>query len=98
MSKDKFATQSTTYAAGTSHVTMYVAGHAVDRDITTCMRTDAIGGSSPVQRVWWKVDLKGVYSIYSVNILFKNYVDKGKLNISHKKILCKVDLGERTKC
>ncbi|XP_078329598.1 uncharacterized protein LOC111116561 [Crassostrea virginica] len=39
----------------------------------TCMRTDTIGGNSPYLAVWWKVDLGGVYNIYSVNILFKNY-------------------------
>ena len=37
------------------------------------MKTDVIGENSPDQTVWWKVDLGGVYGIYSVNILFKNY-------------------------
>ena len=56
---------------------MYKAGNAVDRNITTCMRTDAIGESSHDQTVWWKVDLGGVYNIYSVNIVFKNYEGDG---------------------
>uniref|UniRef100_A0A8W8NYI9 Multiple epidermal growth factor-like domains 10 n=1 Tax=Magallana gigas TaxID=29159 RepID=A0A8W8NYI9_MAGGI len=29
--------------------------------------------TSPYKTTWWKVDLGGVYSIYSVTILFKNY-------------------------
>ncbi|XP_078327574.1 uncharacterized protein LOC111116514 [Crassostrea virginica] len=37
------------------------------------MRTQPIGTNSPNQTVWWKVDLCGVYTIYSVNILFKTY-------------------------
>ena len=52
---------------------MYKAGNAVDGNITTCMRTDAIGVNSHDQTVWWKVDLGGVYNIYNVNIVFKNY-------------------------
>ena len=72
MSKNKVATQSTTYTSGSS-VLQYVAGNAMDRDITTCMRTDVIGPNSPDETLWWKVDLGGVYNIYSVNILFKNY-------------------------
>ena len=70
LSKNKVATQSTTAPSNTDS---YRAGNAVDRDITTCMRTDTIGVNSPDKTVWWKVDLGGVYSIYSVNILFKNY-------------------------
>ena len=27
--------------------------------------------------MWWKVDLGGVYNIYSVSIRFKNYIGKG---------------------
>ena len=42
---------------------MYKAGNAVDRNITTCMRTDAIGVNSRDQAVWWRVDLGGVYNI-----------------------------------
>ncbi|XP_078327570.1 uncharacterized protein LOC144623176 isoform X2 [Crassostrea virginica] len=39
------------------------------------MRTDEIGAGTyvPDKIMWWKVDLGGVYNIYSVNILFKNY-------------------------
>uniref|UniRef100_A0A8W8P1M3 Uncharacterized protein n=1 Tax=Magallana gigas TaxID=29159 RepID=A0A8W8P1M3_MAGGI len=39
------------------------------------MRTLEIGSNSPYKTVWWKVDLGGVYSIYSINVLFKNYDD-----------------------
>ena len=73
MSKDKDASQSTTYGASTSDANLYVAGNAVDRDVTTCMRTSPIGGTSSYNSVWWRVDLGGVHSIYSVNIMFKNY-------------------------
>ena len=65
--------QSTTATPPTNDPNRYVAGNAVDRDITTCMRTETIGSNSPDKTVWWKVDLGGVYNIYSVNILFKNY-------------------------
>lgn len=37
------------------------------------MRTNNIGLTSPDKTVWWKVDLGGVYSIYSINLLFKSY-------------------------
>ena len=39
------------------------------------MRTDEIGAGIyvPEKKMWWKVDLGGVYNIYSVNIMFKNY-------------------------
>ena len=74
MSKNKIATQSTT-AVGP--IDDYRAGNAVDRDITTCMRTLPIIGTSTDKTMWWKVDLGGVYNIYSVNILFKNYDQHG---------------------
>nr|XP_022305554.1 multiple epidermal growth factor-like domains protein 10 isoform X2 [Crassostrea virginica] len=37
------------------------------------MRTKPIGPNALDRTVWWKVDLGGVYNIYSVSILFKNY-------------------------
>ena len=73
MSKNKVATQSQTCQPPQQNSNIYVAGNAVDRDITTCMRTNVIGTTSPYKTVWWRVDLGGVYNIYSVNILFKNY-------------------------
>nr|XP_022306098.1 receptor-type tyrosine-protein phosphatase alpha-like isoform X1 [Crassostrea virginica] len=73
LSKDKVATQSTTSPPSIIDANKYVAGNAVDRDITTCMRTKEMGIGSPDQTAWWRVDLGRVYSIYSVNILFKNY-------------------------
>ena len=76
LSKNKVCTQSNTHPGSTD---AYRASNAVDRDITTCMRTEVIGsGSSYVYKTtWWKVDLGGVYNIYSINILFKNYDDYG---------------------
>ena len=49
----------------------------MDGTISTCMRTEPIGLSSPDKTVWWMVDLGGIYNIYSVNILFKNYEELG---------------------
>nr|XP_022305539.1 receptor-type tyrosine-protein phosphatase alpha-like [Crassostrea virginica] len=51
----------------------YKPANAVDREVSTCMRTTDIGSTGNVHEMWWKVDLGGVYNIYSVNILFKNY-------------------------
>lgn len=51
----------------------YAARFAVDRNTLTCMRAQEIGLTSPGKTVWWKVDLGGVYIIYSIAILFKNY-------------------------
>nr|XP_022311645.1 multiple epidermal growth factor-like domains protein 10 isoform X2 [Crassostrea virginica] len=73
LSKDEVATQSTTFPPPPNDADKNIAGNAVDRDITTCMRTEHIGPNSLDKTVWWKVDLGGVYGIYSVNILFKNY-------------------------
>ena len=74
LSFQKDATQSRTYPGSRG---MYGADNAVDGDISTCMRTDAIGKNSPYEYMWWKVDLGGVYTIYSVNILFKRYDGHG---------------------
>ena len=73
LSINKVATQSKT-APPTN---VFTAGNAVDRDITTCMRTEGIGLTNPDKAEWWKVDLGGVYNIYSVKILFKNYAGFG---------------------
>ena len=73
LSYKQVASQSTTYPHPQNEPQKYVAGNAVDRNPTTCMRTEAISANSPDKTVWWKVDLGGVYNIYSVNILFKNY-------------------------
>lgn len=70
LSYSKIASQSHAYV-GTS----YDAGNAVDGNIATCMRTRVIGiGPTPQDRkMWWKVDLGGLYTIYNINIQFKNY-------------------------
>lgn len=51
----------------------YAASNAVDGNTATCMRTRDIGRSSSDKTVWWKVDFGGIFSIYSINILFKEY-------------------------
>lgn len=81
LSYNKTATQSTTPS---DDETKYGAGNAVDRNTQTCMRTIEIGRSSPDKTVWWKVDVGGVYSIYSINIIFKNYDGFGKSLLSSK--------------
>lgn len=70
ISLNKVATQSHTHKGDG-----YSAHNAVDRNTSTCMRTRDIGTSSDDKTVWWKVALGGVYSIYSVTILFKDYRD-----------------------
>lgn len=70
LSYKKYATQSHSYRD-----TIYEAGNAVDGNILTCMRTLEIGTNSIYKTVWWKVEFGGVYSIYSINVLFKNYDD-----------------------
>ena len=70
LSQDKLTTQS---ATAMSPSNAFTAGNAVDRDIKTCMRTEGIGLTSKYKSEWWKVDLGGIYNIYNVNILFKNY-------------------------
>lgn len=66
ISYNKVATQSHTYPVGA----YYVANNAVDGDIATCMRTDIIGMNDPDKTLWWKVDLGGLRSIFSISILF----------------------------
>ena len=81
LSHNKDASQSHTYP-GASWIT-YGAELAVDGNTATCMRTEAIGSNSPYKTMWWKVDLGGVYNIYSVNILFKNYDGFGMYHKAH---------------
>lgn len=68
LSKQKIATQLHTYPGQN-----YNASNAVDGNPSTCMRTLPIGHSSPNKTAWWKVDLGGVYSIYGISIIFKDY-------------------------
>ena len=86
LSLNKVATQSTTATPPRTAPNRYAAGNAVDGDIRTCMRTEEIGTNSPDKTVWWKVDLGGVYNIYSVNILFLNYDGYGIFSNFHMKI------------
>lgn len=75
------ATQSLTYNGP-----YYNAINAVDRNTDTCMRTDDIGNKAPQTQktTWWKVDLGGMYRIYSISILFKNYNNLGMYHIYYK--------------
>ena len=83
LSYNKNASQSHTFSGAG-----YGAENAVDGNTATCTRTEPIGRNSPYKTVWWKVDLGGVYSIYSVNILFKNYDGYGIfLSYFHMKII-----------
>lgn len=75
LSYNKLATQSPIYPS--SH-TLYFARNAVDRNSSTCMRTDLIGRHSHYKKMWWKVDLGGIHNIYSIDILFKTYDSYGK--------------------
>lgn len=70
LSNGKSSIQSHTY---TGSKDLYGAKNAVDENTNTCMRTEAIGRSNPDKTVWLKVDLGGVFNIYSINVLFKNY-------------------------
>lgn len=60
---------------------LYAANYAVDRNPTTCMRTDDIGHTATdkpqLHSTWWKVDFGGTFNIYSINILFKKYINFG---------------------
>lgn len=66
----------------------YDAGNAVDRDLSTCMRTREIGFNSSYKTVWWKVDFGGVYNIYSINIVFRSYNGSGKMICYFKISIC----------
>lgn len=61
---------------------LYEANNAIDRNTAKCMRTDNIGFNSQFKFMWWKLDLGGVYNIYSIHILFKEYEQYGMYVIS----------------
>ncbi|XP_034321052.2 uncharacterized protein [Magallana gigas] len=71
LSYNKTASQSTRVAWPFSDVSN--AKNAVDRNALSCTKAQYIGLNSPDKTLWWKVDLGGMYNIYSVNIIFKNY-------------------------
>lgn len=76
---DDLSFEKAAYQSSTAAGDYYYAINAVDRKLSTCMRTKDIGQTkeSSSERMWWKVDLGGVYNIYSINIIFKNYEGKG---------------------
>lgn len=84
LSFQAFASQSPVFPTPSSLSHLYKASNAVDRNTATCMRTDQIGPQSPHQSTWWKVDLGGVYNIYSIHILFKDYENFGTCVIGYK--------------
>ena len=52
--------------------------NAVDRNIGTCSKSEAIGRSSN-KVIWWYVDLGEILSVYDIRIQFKDYgTDMGK--------------------
>lgn len=67
----------TSWQSTTHEGSQYYAMNAVDRNITTCMRTRGIGRTTLLKRDWWKVDLGEIYNIYDVNIVFKSYDSYG---------------------
>ena len=69
------------------HAEFYKATNALDRNISTCTRNEGFGLSSQHKSVWWRVDLGGVYNIYSVNILFKHYEGYGILDCFLKRCI-----------
>lgn len=75
LSVQGFASQDPRYPG--QEYRLHEAGNAIDRNTATCMRTDAIGPTAPYKHTWWKVDLGGVYSIHSIDILFRNYDTSG---------------------
>lgn len=52
------------------------ADYAVDRSISTCMRTGDIGFTSSGKITWWYVDLGGLKSVGNIRIQFKDYGDE----------------------
>lgn len=52
-----------------------VATNAVDRNINTCTRMEAIGTTSIDKSTWWYVDLGGTYNVYNIRVQFKDYGD-----------------------
>lgn len=76
LSYNKVATQTPIYPGNS-----YNASNALDRQIGTCMRTEEIGLNSAYHNMWWKVDLGGIYNIYSINILFKDYTGYGIVHV-----------------
>lgn len=84
LSYNKIATQSHTFTG-----TGYDASNAVDGNTATCMRSKDIGRNSLYKTVWWKVDLGEIYSLHSVNIIFRNYLEYG---------LCFIEIYEISYC
>lgn len=66
LSFQKVASQSSTW-----YGYIHNASYAVDRNTSTWARMLEMGRSSLTKTAWWKVDLGGVYNIYSINVLFK---------------------------
>lgn len=72
LSYNKIATQLPIYQRNFK----YEANNALDRNMRTCMRTQAIGLSSYNNSMWWKVDLGGWYNVYRITIMFRSYEEQ----------------------
>lgn len=92
LSYNKTSTQSSTMEG-----IFYEAKNAVDGLVETCMRTHPMGFNSPYISVWWKVDLGGIYNIFSISILFKNYDGYGieffTITLLLNTVLCSVRIN-----
>lgn len=86
LSYKKVASQAHSYTS----LTYFNASDAVDGNTETCTKTKSIGSTDLDKTVWWKVDLGGVHSIYSISILFKNYEGYGMYNYG----ICTCNLTE----
>lgn len=54
-----------------------MVSNVFDRNRVMCMRIEIIGCNLLDKIMWWKVDFGGVYNIFSIYILFKNYSSYG---------------------
>ncbi|XP_062573679.1 uncharacterized protein LOC134235558 [Saccostrea cucullata] len=71
LSRDKIATQSKVFGC----IPPCGPEKAIDGDIETCMKNDAIGQNSPDKTVWWTIDLGSNLNIYSIIVYFRDYGD-----------------------
>lgn len=54
-------------------------GRVVDGDISMCMWIEDIGiWLNNDKKIWWYVDLGGVYNVYNIRILFMDYCGESK--------------------
>ena len=56
---------------------------AVDRQDSTCMKTEVIGTTSAIKKTWWHVDLGGTRNLFGIRIQFKEYEPQYGLYSKH---------------